>query len=936
MRTIGCANIILIMGALLAMSVLGLPQGAVSCEASTGLADSRLSGYELFAENDQLQLWFSHASAEIAVLDKEADYIWYSNPPARAQQEKIAKGALKEAVGSQISLVCYTPRDQRLSFESYNDSVKYGQFEVTEITDGLRVDYTVGQEWSDQDYLPIMISYDEFHRLVLGSVDESDQSLFLRCYDLVQLVEVDDNHPQVEVYQLDPGVLKGYTFVSPGVELTQRAHKSMVDNFVDQLVNGRADLNGRPDIRRDDISQALRDTPAYVLKSSIRAWDKTGMIDILKKTGLSPTELRGDHEKYGLDAPTPNPVVFHVAVEYVLEGDSLVVRIPVDSISYPTDAPYVGGKRGAYPLTSIDLLKYFGAAGLDEQGYMLVPDGSGGLIDFNNGRLFAPAYQSSVYGRDNSLDESTELLAEAEQIYLPVFGMKRGSNGFICIIEEGQPLARIRADVAGRVDSYNKVYPAFTVVPQGTSALKGVPQWRSGVTGGNQQINIYQPRKPDSDFQVRYAFLSGDDADYSGMARRYQQYLEDRAVLRPLEADDDGLPFFLELVGAIGVTKPVLGVAREVMEPITTYSQAATIVETFLNHGVPNIELVYTGWMSGGVNHRFPKGVSLEASLGTKEDFRRLRDFLKARGVEFYPMVSLMGVYRDTWFDGFSLMSMAARRLNRSSSQIVSYDAVTGAPLTAPASSPYVLSARQLPGVVDSFIRDYAKYGISGLSLRFMGAHVDSDFRGRGDQLVDRCQALDIVEGQLQRLAGDFELSVLVDGANDYALRYAKHVINAPVGSSGHNIVNRTIPFYQMVVHGYIDYAGQPINHSESPRLSMLRAIETGASPYFQLGGSDPSKTKDTNFADLYSMDYEAWLQVAVRFYQEANEVLGDVRHERIVRHAELCDGVFETVYESGKSVVVNYGSEDVAVRGYRVPALGYIAFAGEVWDEAN
>lgn len=936
MRTIERSDWNTVVVALLVMSVLGLLQGSTPCDASLGSADERLSGYELAEENDYLELWLNRDSAEVAVLDRKSGYIWFSNPPARAQEERIAKGALKEATGSQISLTCYTPRDQRLSLESYNDSVRYGQFEITAIEGGVRVDYTVGQEWSDQDFLPIIISQDEFHRLILGSVDESERSLFLNSYDLVQLVEVDESHPQVEVYQVNPSALRGYTFVSPGSELTQRAHKTMVDNLVDQLVNGREDLSGRSDIKREDIPLALMDSPAYVLKAGIRSWDRTGMIDILRKTGLSPLELRGDHEKYGLDRPTPNPIVFHVAVEYTLEGDSLVVRVPIDSISYPTNAPYTGGKRGAYPLASIDLLKYFGAAGPSEQGYIFVPDGSGGIIDFNNGRHFAPAYQSPVYGRDNSLDESSELLAQVERIYLPVFGMKRGDNGFICIIEEGQPLARIRADVAGRVDSYNKVYPAFTVLPQGTSALKGVPQWRSGVTGGDQQISIYQSRKPDSDFQVRYTFLSGDDADYSGMARRYQQYLEHRGVLRPLNPDDDGLPFFLELVGAVGVKKPVLGIPREIMEPITTYSQAGHTVEAFLDQGVSNIKLVYTGWMSGGIKHRFPKGVSLEANLGSEQDFRRLRDLLDNRGVEFYPMVSLLGVYRDTWFDGFSLMAMGARRLNRSTSQIVNYDRVTGRPLDDAASSPYVLSASWLPRVVDSFVRDYVKYGIPGLSLKFMGTHVDSDFRGRDDQLVDRCQAMAIVESQLLRIDEDFGLDLLLSGANDYALRYARYVINAPEGSSGHNIVNRAVPFYQMVVHGYVDYAGLPLNHSESPRVSMLKTIETGASPYFQLGASSASKIKDTAFADLFSMDYRVWLQSAAKFYEAADEVLGDVRTQRIVRHRELSEGVFETVYENGKSIVVNYRAEDVELSGIRVPAFGYTVFQGGTQDETN
>lgn len=193
-----------------------------------------------------------------------------------------------------------------------------------------------------------------------------------------------------------------------------------------------------------------------------------------------------------------------------------------------------------------------------------------------------------------------------------------------------------------------------------------------------------------------------------------------------------------------------------------------------------------------------------------------------------------------------------------------------------------------------------------------------------------------IVESQLLRIDEDFGLDLLLSGANDYALRYARYVINAPEGSSGHNIVNRAVPFYQMVVHGYVDYAGLPLNHSESPRVSMLKTIETGASPYFQLGASSASKIKDTAFADLFSMDYRVWLQSAAKFYEAADEVLGDVRTQRIVRHRELSEGVFETVYENGKSIVVNYRAEDVELSGIRVPAFGYTVFQGGTQDETN
>lgn len=50
----------------------------------------------------------------------------------------------------------------------------------------------------------------------------------------------------------------------------------------------------------------------------------------------------------------------------------------------------------------IDLLEYFGAAGPEEEGYMFVPDGSGALIMFNNGKVNAPAYIGYVYGEDKT------------------------------------------------------------------------------------------------------------------------------------------------------------------------------------------------------------------------------------------------------------------------------------------------------------------------------------------------------------------------------------------------------------------------------------------------------------------------------------------------------------------------------------------------------
>ena len=88
MRTIERLDRNTVVVALLVMSVLGFLQGSTPCDASLGSADEKLSGYELAEENDYLQLWLNRDSAEVAVLDKKSGYIWFSNPPARAEEER--------------------------------------------------------------------------------------------------------------------------------------------------------------------------------------------------------------------------------------------------------------------------------------------------------------------------------------------------------------------------------------------------------------------------------------------------------------------------------------------------------------------------------------------------------------------------------------------------------------------------------------------------------------------------------------------------------------------------------------------------------------------------------------------------------------------------------------------------------------------------------
>lgn len=63
------------------------------------------------------------------------------------------------------------------------------------------------------------------------------------------------------------------------------------------------------------------------------------------------------------------------------------------------------------------MLQFFNAAGMEDEGYMVVPDGSGAVINYNNCRYNAQAYSSEVYGRDTSIGLLTRP-SKTEQVYL--------------------------------------------------------------------------------------------------------------------------------------------------------------------------------------------------------------------------------------------------------------------------------------------------------------------------------------------------------------------------------------------------------------------------------------------------------------------------------------------------------------------------------------
>ncbi|MBO9599592.1 MAG: hypothetical protein J7559_17425, partial [Cohnella sp.] len=571
-----------------------------------------------------------------------------------------------------------------------------------------------------------------------------------------------------------------------------------------------------------------------------------------------------------------------------------------------------------YPVNMVSMLSFFGAGGTDAEGSIFVPDGTGALIRFNNGKTKYPAYQQLVYGADQTIDR-TEDPSREQDVRLPVFGMVRKGEAFLGIIEEGAAAATINADIAGRLNGFNYVYPSFNVINKDEVTLFANEQQRS--------LPKFQERPMKTDYTVRYAFLSGDEASVTGMAKYYQKYLLKRNGLPQPEATPKtkDVPFYLQLVGSINKKKHFAGIPYDAVESLTTFEQAQRIVAEAQELGIRNLKVKFAGWFNEGLDHQVPDHVSVDKAVGGSKGLRSFVSFAREKGISFFPDVSILVANTG---DSFDQSDDAARTLRDEPAMLFPVNlALNRRDRSKPPS--YVVSPRLIGGYVDTMLESLREYNTGGISLRDMAGSLNSDYRER--KQIDRVESQGISTEAFDKLR-DGKLRIMGNGGNAFALPYLSDITEAPMSNSRFKLEDEEVPFYQMVLHGFIDYTGKPFNLSTytDARQYVLKCLEYGAGVYFEWIYEPNYKVNKTDYDRLYAVNYELWIDQAAEIYKEVNGVLASVQGQRMVSHEKLEEGVFRTVYENGTYVIVNYNRSQASVDGKTIEAESYVTGGGQ------
>lgn len=624
-----------------------------------------------------------------------------------------------------------------------------------------------------------------------------------------------------------------------------------------------------------------------------------------ENAGFTAEDYMREMENSGVEGVVP--ISFMIPLEYRLTDDGVEVSVPMKGVQ----------ENGGGAIFRIQLLRYLGTAGTQEEGYMLVPNGSGSLINFNNGKTTAANYSEYIYGIDPLAAEYV-VMENTEDAKMALFGIFRQQSGVFATVEDGASLCYLTAGVSGRINEYNYVYPTFIL--RGNDKLS-----MFGTTGNEADLPIVEKKNYDSNLCVRYTMLTEENNGYVGAANYYRERLVEEGVLTALD-EKEHIKFYYDVLGGVDMYKHFLGTKYNGLYAMTTFEEAEEMSNDLTELGITNQVMNYQGWMNGGYYHDVTDKLRIPLALGGRSGLEALSETVTGNGGSFYADVAIQKV--TTISKRYSATNETSRYYG--GGYIAEFGLVNPANLRRVSglgyteNHYYLVSPKFMVRYAEKFTKKIDNYDIDGVSLRDLGNELHSD--KKRTNVIHREEALDVVKTEFSLLEQTGKKLMVNDG-NDYSFAYADDVLNAPLTDNDYYIVDQTVPFYEMLIHGYIDYSGGVINLSDTYDRAdtALALIEAGASPHFMFTWKSASDMKNTAINRYYATTYENWKEDAAAIYQQVDEALSPVSGTAIVDHQVFDNGVTATTYGNGITIYVNRTDTDGQADGRTVPAMSYV-----------
>lgn len=716
----------------------------------------------------------------------------------------------------------------------------------------------------------------------------------------------------ITVEKTDGGVSVTYAFgrntitrdMLPTVFYQERFDEEILPKVEDEKLRKNMQryykLLDKSTLSETELEQELETYPSlengnlYVLSTAAPVYVVKDMYAFYESIGYTVEDLQKENAEHGVAVEVKEIARFEVTARYYLEGGSLVTEINCADIVAPQ----------SFPFTEISFLPYFGAAVAQDEGYIFVPDGSGSLIYHDNGKK-GYSVTFPVYGEDTAKNVESNTYV-SPNVTMPVYGIRRNQTAVFCILEEGDAHASVYTQSAGTQSSYSCVNAVYTIRPFDRVSLDGT----------TDAVNVYQETPYQGKIKQRYLFLSGEDADYVGMAKCYQEYLVSNGTLRKQE--QTGYPFLMETLGAFQKKKTFLGIPYTGTVKLTTFKQTEILTKLLAERGVDSVDVRLSGWFNGGLNNRFVKSARPISALGGKRGLGALESNLADAGGRLFLDSSFQFVNEGLFSFRYNVWSLSVRYTNKEIALIYPYDLSTFM-RSRLYSGQYLLAPTRFSWYMERFTKSVSAVSGGTPFYNDLGDSLYSDYHK--SKLSDRQDSKEHIRKALS--AG--KQGYGIESGNIYALSGAGLVTGLPSTDTRYYIEDETVPFVQMVLHGYLDYAGTALNMADDYGTEVLKAVETASLLYYVWSYDNAVELKDTRYQHYSTTNYVSWIDEAAALYKDLLPYMAELRDKCITDHEILENGLRVTVYENGTKSIVNYADHDIEYHDKTVKAKGYL-----------
>lgn len=587
------------------------------------------------------------------------------------------------------------------------------------------------------------------------------------------------------------------------------------------------------------------------------------------------------------------------------EGVGVTVNVALTDkgidVSVPEDGTWED-EGCVYTLQSIYVFPFMDSnRGHSQNGYMFVPDGCGALIRTSVETLSSEPYRKQIYGSDIGLGKfsgRTEqgMLLPSENVYIPVYGMIQNidKSGHAAIITGGDEYAQIEAYASGVTTDFNFITAKFLV--------REVYQMKMSQSGSS--VPKTQEERNHFDIGISYIFLSGEDANYIGIANTYRDYLLEQQALALEESKGTDIPLKVEFI--VSEQKDALVGTSTVS--MTTVDEVDEILADLMAEGITNIEVVLRGVSKEGASGVAPTVFNFNSKTGTKKEWTALVEKYAAQGVN-------VAFYCDftRGYDGADGYSNKDKAQSISKLMLTTYD---NGLFT-------YLSPQFTVDALADFVGSAQSIGVNSLAVDCLGRNLYSNWNNKS--MLTRAEAKALFENMGLE---DADLSLYTPNA--YLFSQTDAIYDVPTSSSGYYIFTDTVPFLQILLKGYIPMYGSGFNFHANAEADLLKCLEYGIYPSFYLTKEETIDLLDTDSSWLYTSEYALWKDSITSEYAKLNDALSKVEGATITDRVVLATDVVRVDYSNGISIVVNHGDAAYSEDGINVEANGYLLVEGK------